>query len=140
MAKNYNREEHDMQQASASIPNFNKVEVTSLSERQRVLGYSFIAIALVMLLSYIMPDKFYTRQTNILLLNVELLIIFARDIYLYFKRSCILTKVIMGLMTGIYVLNVFDIFFNLTHYVYLEISAICIVIGLCLLILFKKNG
>lgn len=145
MAKNYNREEHDGEEqaemVSFNVGNVNKIEVTSLSKRKKVLGYSFMAIALIMLLSYVIPDKYYTRNTNILLLNIELLIIFAKDIYLYFKKSCILTKVILGLMTAIYTLNCLDLFFNFKHYVYMEMSAITIVIGLCLLSLFSnKNG
>lgn len=142
MAKNYPRDPDDPEVAGTSIqiiPDINKLEVVSLTKRQKVLGYSFIAIALIMLLSYIIPEKYYVREMNILILNIELLVLFARDIYLYFKKSCLLSKSIMVLMAGIYTLNCFDLFFNLKHYMYLELSAVLIVLGLGLYSLFSKK-
>lgn len=142
MAKNYPRDPDDPDVAGVSIqiiPEVNKLEVVSLTKRQKVLGYSFIAIALIMLLSYIIPEKYYVKEMNIFLLNIELLILFSRDIYLYFKKSCLLSKSIMVLMTGIYTLNCFDLFLNLKHYMYLELSAVLIVLGLGLYSLFSKK-
>lgn len=109
-------------------------------KKSDILVYSFIAIAVVMLISFMIPEKYYHRNICILLLNLELLILFARDIILYFKKSCKMIKAIMSLMSFMYILNCIDLLFDIPHTDYVTISVISIVSVLCAIYIIGRKG
>lgn len=108
-------------------------------KKSNILVYSFVAIACVLLISFLIPERYYHRNICILLLNVELLILFTRDIILYFKRSCKMIKAIMSLITFMYVLNCVDLLINIPHSDYVTISVISIVAALCVVYIIGKK-
>lgn len=107
-------------------------KLEDLKKRPKLLVASFIAIALIMLISFMMPDKEYTTGWNILFLNIELLILFGRDMWLYFAKSCKIIRITMILMTSIYVINIIDLWYDIPHtdYIMMSIGLISIVLGM----------
>lgn len=112
----------------------------SLTKRQRWLVSSLLGIAIITIISFLIPDEYYTHNVNILFLNVELLIIFARDIYLYFKNSCKAIRAVLILMVATYVLNIIDLLYNIPHLDYMTILCMSIVAALSIIFLsgYKK--
>lgn len=145
MAKNYNNDKdggilRKSMQAQTDAPDGYFDKLTNLSKRPKYLVWSFIAIAAIMLISFLIPEKYYHRNINILLLNVELIILFVRNIVLYFKKSRKMIRAIMLLMVGIYVINVVDLLFNIPHTDYLTLAIILIVAALSVIYMvgYKK--
>lgn len=145
MAKNYDNDKDGGIIPPKPSGNENKIDSRSLSsnesdkvyvplglgKRQKWLATSFILIGIITLISFIIPEQYYHRNINILLLNVELLIIFARDIYMYFKRSCLTLKAIFVSMSAMYLVNIVDLLWNIPHDGYLTIcfAIISVVLG-----------
>lgn len=144
MAKNYNNDKdggilrNSMKAQTSPTGYFEKL--TTLNNRPKWLVWSFLAIAAIMLLSFVIPEKYYHKNINLLLLNIELLIVFIRDIVLYFKKSCKIIKAIIVLLVSVYVINIIDLLFNIPHtdYLMLIISCIVVVLGGIYFIGYKK--
>lgn len=106
-------------------------KLSDLKKRPKWLVSSFLAIAAIMVLSFFIPEEYYTKNMNIFLLNVEIMILIVRDLYLYFKRSCKITRVIMLLMTLIYGINIIDWIIRIPYidYLTLSISVVSVMLG-----------
>lgn len=132
MAKNYNNDSSGgiLQTRASSTKSSAVQEFEKLNKRPKYLVWSFIVIIGITLLSFAIPEKYYHKDPNLLLLNAELLVLFWRDIFLYFKRSCKMIKVIFILMVLIYSVNIGDLLVNIPHSGYLTLSLSIIVAAL----------
>lgn len=143
MARNYDRG-GGPKKTSLELPNVETNEGISkkldgLNKRPKWLVYSFIAVATIMIISFIIPNKYYSQDINILLLNIELIILFARDIFLYFKKSCNMIKTILVSLTGLYFINIIDMIITFPYISYLSLSIALIVIALGSIHLFGNK-
>lgn len=102
-------------------------DMRNSNKRVNWFTWSIISIVAIMIMSFAIPDKYYHKNLNLLFLNIELLILFSRDIYIYFKRSCKPMRWIMSLMVSIYSINIVDLLFNIPHDEYISISLLFIV-------------
>lgn len=136
MARNYNNDKD----GGILRRDLSPENVDKLTKKQKWVVYSLLTISLITLLSYLIPDEYYNHKVNILFLNIELIIIFARDIYLYFKKSCKTIKVVLLLMIFTYFLNIVDLLYNIPHIDYMTVLCMGIVSALSIIFLsgYKK--
>lgn len=122
---------------SAKADNTNK-----FTKKQKAIIISILAIASIMLGSFLIPDSFYKELVALLLFNVVLLIIFIRDIYLYIKASCPAIRYTLCLTILLLLLNITDLLFDLSHNFYMNIGygllSVSIIV-LCLWALVNKK-
>lgn len=137
MARNHNNDK-DGGIIKKNLPN--EELNPNLTKRQKWLVSSILGIAIITLISFLIPDEYYNHNVNILFLNIELVIVFARDIYLYFKNSCKAIKAVLILMISTYLLNIIDLLYNIPHLDYMTILCMSIVAALSIIFLsgYKK--
>lgn len=85
-----------------------KSKLSNLQKQNKWMKISLTAIFAVMIFSFVLPEEYYTRNLNILLLNIQLLIIFGKDLILFYKKACKSLRIIMVAMSSVYLFNIIE--------------------------------